>query len=61
MIDIFCFFPVEGAPVTQWDKHCSAGLDRWMADLKFYVPFNSISVISGRWGDDNERLCAMEE
>ena len=21
-------------------------------------PFNSISVISGRWAEDNERLCA---
>ena len=32
----------------------------WMDDLKFNVLFNSISVISGRWVDDNERLCAME-
>ena len=32
----------------------------WMDDLQFYVLFNSISVISGRWADDNERLCAME-
>ena len=31
-----------------------------MDDLRFYVLFNSISVISGRWADDNERLCAME-
>ena len=23
-------------------------------------PFNSISVISGQWDDDNERLCAVE-
>ena len=30
----------------------------WMAhDLS---PFYSISVISGRWDGDNERLCAME-
>ena len=29
-----------------------------MDDLRFYVLFNSISVISGRWVDDNERLCA---
>ena len=34
--------------------------DGWMDDLRFYVLFNSISVISGRWADDNERLCAME-
>ena len=26
----------------------------------FYVLFNIISVISGRWADANERLCAME-
>ena len=28
-----------------------------MDDLQFYVLFNSISVISGRRVDDNERLC----
>ena len=32
----------------------------WMDDLRFYILFNSISVISGRWTDDNERLCTME-
>ena len=32
----------------------------WMEDLRFYVLFNSISVISGRWEIDSERLCAME-
>ena len=31
-----------------------------MDGLQFYVLFNSISVISGRWADDNERLCAMD-
>ena len=31
-----------------------------MDDLQFYVLFNSISVISGRSADENERLCAME-
>ena len=36
------------------------GLWRWMDDLQFNVLFNSISVISGGWEDDNERLCAME-
>ena len=35
-------------------------MDGWMDDLRFYVLFNSVSVISGRWADDNERLCAME-
>ena len=33
---------------------------RWENDLIFYVLFNGISVISGRWADDNERLCVME-
>ena len=33
---------------------------RWMDDLRFYVLSNSISVISGRCYDDNEKLCAME-
>ena len=32
----------------------------WMDDMQFYVPLNSISVISGRWKVDNESLCAME-
>ena len=35
----------------------------WIVDdLRFYILFNSISVISGlrgRGGDDNERLCAV--
>ena len=34
-------------------------MDGWM-DCNFYVFFNSISVISGRWTDDNEWMCAME-
>ena len=28
--------------------------------LGFYILFNNISVISGRWEGDNKRLCAME-
>ena len=31
-----------------------------MDDMRFFVPFNNVSVISGRWADDNERLFAME-
>ena len=31
-----------------------------MDDLRVYVLFNSVSVISGWWEIDNERLCAME-
>ena len=31
-----------------------------MDDVGFYVLFNNISVISGRWADDTKRLCAME-
>ena len=33
---------------------------KWMSNLRFYVLFNSVSVILGRWEVDNERLCAME-
>ena len=29
-------------------------------DLRFYVIFNSVSVISGRLEVDNESLCAVE-
>ena len=31
-----------------------------MDDLRFYVLFNSFSVISGHWAADNERLFATE-
>ena len=37
-----------------------ATFNEWLCDLRFFVLFNSISVISGRWTDDDERLCAME-
>ena len=33
---------------------------RWMDDLQFNILFISISVMSGPWVDDNERLCVME-
>ena len=31
-----------------------------MDELQFYVLFNSVSLTSGQWEDDNERLYAME-
>ena len=31
-----------------------------MDDLRFYILFNRMSVISGRRTDNNGRLCAME-
>ena len=40
-------------------KKCVAKSDGWMSS-GFYVPFNSISVISGRWKGEHERLCAMK-
>ena len=40
-------------------KKCAAKSDGWMS-LGFYVPFNSISVISWRWKGEDERLCAMK-
>ena len=35
-------------------------LHGWMDDIQFYVLFNSISVISGQWVGNNERLYAVE-
>ena len=35
-------------------------MDGWMDELEFYVPYNSISVTSGRWKGEHERLCAMK-
>ena len=32
-------------------------MDGWVRVLR---PFNSISVISGRWKGEDERLCAMK-
>ena len=31
-----------------------------MVDLQFYFLFNSISVLSGRWEVNDERLCSVE-
>ena len=33
---------------------------RCMDNLRFKTLFNCISAISGRWEDENERLCAIE-
>ena len=35
-------------------------MDGQMDGFQIYVFFNSISVVSGQWADDNERLCAVE-
>ena len=65
---------IHGKPVAALSKICSTihrypifstrysvmCKDGWMDDLRFYVLFNSISVISGQCLDDNERLCAMK-
>ena len=34
-------------------------MDGWMDEPRFYVLFNGISVILGRWADENEKLCAI--
>ena len=38
----------------------NARKDGWIDDLRLYVLLNSISVITGRWEVENEKLCAME-
>ena len=55
ILDNFWSLALKIAPL----KQCYAG-DRQMDDLPFYVLFNSISVISGHWVADFEKLCAME-
>ena len=40
MLRTFCLQELQDG--TGWT-------DGWMDDLRFYVPFNCISVISGRW------------
>ena len=62
ILDFYIFLgPTPGQAVQQYTKVGYYGwMDGWMDDLRFYVLFNSISVISGRCLDDNERLCAME-
>ena len=34
--------------------------NKWMNDARFYVLFNSISVLWWWWAEDNETLCAIE-
>ena len=38
-------------------SQCRQTMDGWVRVLR---PFNSISVISRRWNDEHERLCAMK-
>ena len=39
---------------------CKVGLNKWMDELWFNVPFNSNSFISGPWKGEQEKLCAMK-
>ena len=38
--------------------NCTTETDGWIT--QFYVLFNSVSIISGRWTCDNEKLYAIE-
>ena len=51
--------PTDQEPVAM-EREGKGRMDGWMDALRIYVLFNSISVISGRCSDDNERLCAVE-
>ena len=46
-VSIFMLFTSDEA-----ERRKCVGLS--MDDLRFYILFNSISFISGRWADDNE-------
>ena len=39
---------------------CRVGPNGWMDELRFNVPFNSISFIAGRWKGEHEKLCAVK-
>ena len=39
------------------DRQRRLNLEQLMDDLRCYVLFNSIVVISGRWAGETERLC----
>ena len=43
-----------------WQKEQNGFMKRWMDNLGFHVLFNSISVITGRWADYDERLYTMK-
>ena len=49
---IFHLFSV----IRRYNWECMDGMDD---DLRFYVPFNSVSVKSGRWTNNDERLYAI--
>ena len=36
------------------------GPNGWMDELRFNVPSNNISFISGRWKGEHEKLCAIK-
>ena len=44
--------------VLRFDIQLHNRTDGWIT--QFYVLFNSVSIISGRWTCDNEKLCAVE-
>ena len=45
--------------VSALRKKCVAKSVEWLS-LGFYVPLDSISVISGRWKGEHDRLCVMK-
>ena len=62
-LPVALFLSASISGITEICLRCSsfcATMDAWMDDLRFYVLFNSISVISERCLDENGRLCAME-
>ena len=55
----YCFSPFFYL-FTYHGRKIKNSVFRWMDSLRFYVRFNGILVISGRWAGDNEKFCAME-
>ena len=50
---------VFSMPILEVPNTKTVELVKWMDDLRFYILFNSISVISGQWAVGNERLLTL--
>ena len=64
LISLWSVFPHFMTVVSVYEKRKVLSVkgakvqdSRWMDDLQFYILFNSISLLSGWWVSDNERVC----
>ena len=55
---MYAYYQIIKEDIFTFKQAFDRWIDEWMDDLRFYVLFNSILIIFGRWVDDNETLCA---